>query len=558
MPDPGKAGLSPIREALKQRLRLRRYLQASAFSLLYLVVLAIFHGQGKVDRATLLEACALVAGLIAVFFVLFRSGINQRFRDPSLTAMQVLASVATMLFVFHEAPDTRLVFSAFFFVALMFGMLRANRTQLTVLGCVSLAAFGIVAWVRYLAAGDAEVLRLDLLQLVVTAVAFPWFVFIGGRVKVLREAGRRKDDFLATLSHELRNPLSPIRAGIHILRLPDGPSQAPTVLPMMERQLQHLTRLLDDLLDASRIARGKFALQPEPVDVAEVVQAAVEANRTLMEQMRHELTVSLPREPLRLEADPVRLAQVFSNLLNNAAKYTPPGGRIALSAERAGDVIEVAVTDNGVGIAREHLASIFDLFTQLEGHASKAQGGLGIGLALVQGLVALHGGAVEARSGGPGTGSTFIVRLPARRAPAKAAPEALPGTRPERRRVERQRVLVVDDTPDVAATLSTVAQLLGHEVRVAYSGADALALAATFRPQTILLDLGMPGVDGYDVCRRIRAEPWGVDVGMVAVTGWGQEEDRRLTAAAGFDAHLVKPVAPGTLVELLGDLRSRP
>jgi signal transduction histidine kinase len=331
MPDSHHDSPSPIREELKQRLRLRRYLQASAFSLLYLAVLAIFSSQGKVDHETLLQACALVGGLILAFFVLFRLGINLRFRDPSLTAMQVLASVFTMLFVFYKAPDTRLVFSAFFFVALMFGMLRANSAQLIVLGFVSLAAFTVVACARYMAHGDAEVLRLDMLQLVVTAVAFPWFVFIGGRVKVLREAGRRKDDFLATLSHELRNPLSPIRAGIHILRLPDGPSQAATVLPMMERQLQHLTRLLDDLLDASRIARGKFALQVEPIDLAQAVQAAVEANRSLIAQMRHELTVALPAEPVILDADPVRLAQVFSNLLNNAAKYTPPGGRITLT-----------------------------------------------------------------------------------------------------------------------------------------------------------------------------------------------------------------------------------
>jgi signal transduction histidine kinase/CheY-like chemotaxis protein len=557
MPDSPNDNRSPIREERKQHLRTRRYLQASAFSLLYLVVLAIFHNQGKIDDATLVEACALVGGLILAFFALFRLGLNLRFRDPSLTAMQVLAAVFTMLFVFYRAPDTRLVFAAFFFVALMFGMLRANWTQLTVLGCVSLAAFAGAAWARYLATGEAEVLRLDLLQLLVMAVAFPWFVFIGGRVKVLGEAGRRKDDFLATLSHELRNPLSPIRAGIHILRLPDGLSQAATILPMMERQLHHLTHLLDDLLDASRIARGKLALQVEPIDLGEAVQAAVEANRALIGQMRHELTVSLPAEPVTLEADPVRLAQVFSNLLNNAAKYTPPGGRIGLTGARQGDAVEVTVSDNGVGISREHLASIFDMFTQIEAHASKSQGGLGIGLALVKSVVALHGGAIEVRSEGQGRGSEFRIRLPVRSARAPAPP-APPGRRPERRRMERQRVLVVDDNADVASTLSTVAQLLGHEVRVAHGGEAALALAEGFRPQTILLDLGMPGVDGYDVCRRIRAQSWGKEVKVIAVTGWGQKEDRLQSAAAGFDEHLVKPVAPGTLVELLGDLRSRP
>jgi len=558
MPDSPNDNRPPIGDEVKQALRLRRYLQASAFSLLYLVVLAVFHTQEKVDDATLVQACALVGGMILAFFAVFHFGVNLRFPDPSLTAIQVLAAVFTMLFVFYKAPDTRLIFAGFFFVALMFGMLRANLTQLTVLGFVSLAAFGVVAWARYLEAGDAEVLRLDILQLVVTAVAFPWFVFIGGRVKVLGEAGRRKDEFLATLSHELRNPLSPIRAGIHILRLPDGPTQAAAILPVMERQLQHLTRLLDDLLDASRIARGKLALQVQQIELAEAVQAAVEANRPLVEQMRHQLTVSIPAGAVTLEADPVRLAQVLSNLLNNAAKYTPPGGRIELRGARVGDVVEVMVSDNGIGISREHLASIFDMFTQIEGHASRSQGGLGIGLALVKDVVGLHGGTIEVHSEGPGRGSEFLIRLPLRVAQAPAPSPAPQAARPERRRRERQRVLVVDDNADVASTLYTVAQLLGHEVRVAYSGKDALEQAEGFRPQTILLDLGMPGVDGYDVCRRIRSQPWGREVKVFAVTGWGQQEDRVQSTAAGFDGHLVKPVAPGTLVELLGDLRAIP
>ena len=544
--------MSRIRDELKQRLRLRRFLLASAFSLLYLLVLAVFRAQDKLDDTTLIVACAIVGLLIVVFFVLFRLGANLRFADPSLTGLQLLAAVSTMLFVFHQAPETRIVFAAFFFVALMFGMLRASSTQLAMLGGISLAAYAAVSGARYVETPDPEVLRLDMLQLMVTAVAFPWMVFIGNRVKQLHEAGRRKDDFLATLSHELRNPLAPIRAGIHILRLPDGPSRATTVLPMMERQLRHLTRLLDDLLDVSRIARGKFELKVEPVDLAEAVQAAVEANRPIIEQMRHELTVSLPPEPVPLDADAVRLAQVFSNLLNNAAKYTPPGGRIVLQASRNGGVVDVAVIDNGIGIPRDQLDSIFDMFTQIEGHASHSQGGLGIGLALVRGLVALHGGALEVKSEGAGQGSEFRVRLPLGTTPVSVRSNG----RPERRRTERLRVLVVDDNPDVATTLSTVATLLGHEVRVAYDGEKALQLAEEFRPQTVLLDLGMPGMTGFDVARRLRSEPWGKDINLIAVTGWGQEEDRRESQAAGFDGHLVKPVDPDTLVQLLGDLRS--
>src|SRR5688572_10788474 len=354
------------RDELKQRLRERRFLLASAFSLLYLVVLAVFHTQHKIDSGTLLAACVIVAGLILALFALFRSGLNQRFRDPSLTTVQILAAVFTMLLVFYRAPETRVVFAAFFFVALMFGMLRASWTGLTILGSISLAAFGLVAVARYLNYGDPEVLRLDLLQLLVSAITLPWFVFIGSRVRRLHEADRRKDDFLATLAHELRNPLAPIRTGIEVLRLRGNQEAGDTVLPMMERQVQHLTRLLDDLLDVSRITRGKVALQVERIDLARAVQAAVETNRGIIERMRHELEVSVPPEPVWLDADPVRLAQVFSNLINNAAKYTPPGGRIALKATQVGGQAEVLVTDNGVGIAREHREAIFDMFRQIE------------------------------------------------------------------------------------------------------------------------------------------------------------------------------------------------
>jgi CheY-like chemotaxis protein len=247
----------------------------------------------------------------------------------------------------------------------------------------------------------------------------------------------------------------------------------------------------------------------------------------------------------------VRLAQVISNLLNNAAKYTPEGGRVTLAAERRGDEVEIRVSDNGIGIPPENLDSIFDMFTQVESHAFHSQGGLGIGLALVKGLVALHHGTIEARSEGPGRGSEFCVRLPA----GTSVPSAVSAPLRARDGHAPLKILVVDDNRDAASSLSTLASMMGHEVRVAFEGEKALEIASEFRPHTVLLDLGMPGMDGYEVCRRLREEPWGKPMKIVAVTGWGQDEDRRKSAECGFDLHLVKPVGPETLVELLGDLR---
>jgi signal transduction histidine kinase len=537
-----------------QRLRLRRFLLATAFSMLYLVVLVVFHTQGKVDRETVLEAFAIVAVFIVAFFSLFRLGLNLRFQDPSLTGFQLLAAVFTMLFVVYRAPETRLVFAAFFFVALMFGMLRSNGTRLAVLGSISLAFFALVTLSRYANNHDVEMLRLDMLQLVVIAITFPWLVFIGSRVKRLKEADRRKDDFLAALAHELRNPLAPIRTGVQILSMVAVEPQAQTVLPMMERQLQHLTRLLDDLLDVSRITRGKIALHVERIDLRHTVQVAVEASRPLIEQMGHEFTVSVPSESVFLDADPVRLAQILSNLLNNAAKYTPPGGRIALKAEHHGGHVELSVSDNGIGIPNERLESIFEIFTQIESSPSQSQGGLGIGLSLVKGLVALHGGTIEARSEGPGRGSEFRVRLPTRLARPAAA--MVPGITGQGH--VKLKILVVDDNRDAASSLSTLLEMMGHEVRIAHDGEKAVQLADEFRPHTVLLDLGMPGISGYEACRRIRSEGWGRDMSLIAVTGWGQDHDRRKSAAAGFDGHLVKPVRPEILIQLLGDLRSTP
>jgi signal transduction histidine kinase/ActR/RegA family two-component response regulator len=456
-----------------------------------------------------------------------------------------------MLFVVYRAPETRLVFATFFFVALMFGMLRSSASELAVLGLVSVALFAIVTLARYAGTRDAETLRVDMLQLCVTALALPWFLLIGSRVKRLKEADRRKDEFLATLAHELRNPLAPIRMGIQILRMTDAESRAQPVLAMMERQLQHLTRLLDDLLDVSRITQGKIGLRVERIDLRRVIGAAVETSRPVIEEMRHEFNASLPDEPLWVDGDAVRLAQVLSNLLSNAAKYTPEGGRIALKAERRGDDVEVCVSDNGHGIPRERLDSIFEMFTQLESPLANRAAGLGIGLSLAKGLVALHHGTIEALSEGPGHGSEFRVRLPAG---ATRAEDSVTVTN-EPPIPSKRKMLVVDDNRDAASSLAMFLQLSGHDVRVAHDGETAIELAGEFRPQTIFLDLGMPGTDGYEVCRHIRNAPWGKNMRLIAITGWGQDEDRRKSATAGFDMHLVKPVDPETLAEILRDQR---
>ena len=545
------AATLPSREETRQRLRLNRFLLASGFSVVYLLALVLFHLRGKVDAATLAEASAIVAVLIAVFFGLFRLGLNLRFPDPSLTTLQVVAAVFTMLFVVYRAPETRIVFATFFFVALMFGMLRSSAKELAVLGLVSLAAFAGVTLARHAGGRDADLLEAEILELCVMALALPWFIFIGSRIKRLREAGRRKDEFLATLAHELRNPLAPIRTGIHILRITGADSPSQPVLPMMERQLQHLSRLLDDLLDVSRITRGKITLRIERLDVRRIVHAAVETCRPLIEEMHHEFAASLPDEPLWIDGDVVRLTQVVSNLLSNAAKYTPEGGRIGLAAERRGDFVEIAVSDNGYGIPPERLESIFDMFTQLDSPAAQRPGGLGIGLSLAKGLVALHRGTIEARSDGPGRGSEFRVRLPAGPMRADDAPAAAS----EPQIPARRRMLIVDDNRDAAYSLEMFLQLMGHDVRVAHDGERAVQLASEFRPQTIFLDLGMPGMDGYEACRRIRAADWGRTMRLIAITGWGQDEDRRKSALAGFDIHLVKPVDPETLAELLADPR---
>ncbi len=375
----------------------------------------------------------------------------------------------------------------------------------------------------------------------------------------LREADRRKDEFLAMLAHELRNPLAPIRNALHLLKLPGADARVgERARGIMERQVEHMVRLVDDLLDVSRIMRDKIDLRREPIDLATVVARAVETAQPALDAEGHELTVSLPAEPLRLDGDLVRLAQVVSNLLHNAAKYTERGGKIALAAERRGDEAVLRVRDNGIGVSPELLPRIFDMFVQAERRTRDARGGLGIGLTLVRRLVEMHGGSIEARSDGPGTGSEFVVRLPLLPGAATGDRPPVPAAGPPAGKPAPRRVLVADDNPDAADSLAMMLRLQGHDVRVAYGGRAALEQARSEAPDVALLDLGMPVLDGYELAKQFREDPCLRQVLLVAVTGWGQTEDRRRTQEAGFHHHLVKPVEAEALEKVLADLRPNP
>jgi PAS domain S-box-containing protein len=388
----------------------------------------------------------------------------------------------------------------------------------------------------------------------------------------LLEADRRKDEFLATLAHELRNPLTPIRTGLHILKRaaaaqpPDAAQDR--VRDMMERQISHMVRLIDDLLDVARISTGKIELRHERVLLSAVVDSALEATRPLMEAARHDLQTALPPQPVWLVGDAVRLAQVVSNLLNNAAKYTPDGGRIRLHAGLEDGRLVLAITDNGIGIPPAELSRIFAMFAQAGGALQRSHGGLGIGLALVQRLVELHGGSVRAHSDGPGQGATFTVTLPLAQAPV--APTETGGrSGDDSEAAEPQpplaaaasgeasiaptgwRVLVVDDNVDAADSLGTVLELAGHAVRVTHDGSAALLQAQAWSPHAVMLDIGMPGLDGFEVARRLRTLSEGRPLLLVAITGWGNEDMRQQARQAGFDLHLTKPVEPAAVVDLL-------
>ena len=362
----------------------------------------------------------------------------------------------------------------------------------------------------------------------------------------LREQDRKKDDFIALLAHELRNPLAPIRNGLQVLKLSGrGEDRA---VAMMDRQLTHMVRLIDDLLDVSRIVHNKMELRRERVALTDVIASAVETAQPAIEAAGHEFSVTLPGRPVDLDADLTRLAQVFSNLLTNSAKYTHRGGKVWLTAELHGSMVSVSVRDTGIGIPAASLPTIFDMFSQVDRSIERTTGGLGIGLALVKGLTEMHGGTVTAAS--DGGGSAFTVTLPLLAAKTELHIEAVSA----RSNGLAYKILVVDDNRDGAESLSQLLEILGHGVRTAFDGVEAVEAAREYRPDVILMDVGMPRLNGYEATRQIRAQDWGAGVTIVALTGWGQEGDRKLSKEAGCDGHLVKPVSLADLETMLSKL----
>jgi PAS domain S-box-containing protein len=371
--------------------------------------------------------------------------------------------------------------------------------------------------------------------------------------EALRLADRRKDEFLALLAHELRNPLAPIRYALAANRKPGRtPEQCRQAEAIIERQVNHMSRLLDDLLDVSRITRGRLELKKTLAELTSIIGAAIETARPLLDEKHHTLVLELPTQPVPLEADVVRLAQVFSNLLINAAKYTDPGGKIHLQALLRGTDVIVSVRDNGIGIPADMLPLVFNMFFQSHTAVGRTEGGLGVGLSLVRGLVGLHGGGVEARSAGPRQGSEFIIRLPA----AGTVQDTVDaGSEIEPISADAGlKILVVDDNRDAADTCAMLLEASGHHVQTAYTGRQALELARAFRPHAMLLDIGLPDMDGYGLAEQVRTMAWGRSTVLVAVTGWGQAQDRQRAVEAGFDQHLVKPISAETVETLLQTL----
>lgn len=367
-------------------------------------------------------------------------------------------------------------------------------------------------------------------------------------------ANRHKDEFLATLAHELRNPLAPIRTGLEVLKIAGDDQQvAEETRQMMQQQLEQMVRLIDDLLEVSRLTRGKLRLRKERMELGPVIRNALETTRPLVEESEHTLLVNLPSEPIHLDADPVRLAQIFSNLISNAAKYTDPGGHILVNVEANGTDVVVSVRDTGIGIPADHLPKVFEMFSQVESALDRSKGGLGIGLALVRGLVQMHKGTVIARSEGLGKGSEFIVRLP-RLLPSKPVTSESASSDELAPPGSQCRILLVDDNYDAARIFATMLKIMGHDVRTAHDGVEAVQMASAFQPQLVLLDIGMPRMNGYEAARRIRSEVWGQDMRLVAVTGWGQEEDRRRALDAGFDHHLVKPIEVTAIQKIIAEV----
>ncbi len=364
----------------------------------------------------------------------------------------------------------------------------------------------------------------------------------------LEQADRRKNEFLAVLAHELRNPLTPIRYGLQMIRMEPELPVPPDIPAMMDRQLGHLVRLIDDLLDVSRISQGKIELRRQPITLQTVLQAAIESSRPTIDAGQHALTVEMPEEPLWVHADLTRLAQVVSNLLNNAAKYTPERGKIEVTVRAEKDEVVISIADTGLGIDADMLPKLFDLFTQVESGNTRSRGGLGIGLALARQLVELHEGRLEAQSPGRGLGSTFTARLPLHRQtlvdPVAHTPFLQPAVRP-------LKLLVVDDDISSAQTTKRILAMVGHDVTLAHDGFRALEVAKEFKPDAIVLDIGLPGMNGYDVCRALRLDPLFKHTVLIAHTGWGQESDQQKSREAGFDHHLTKPVDFQELSRLL-------
>ena len=370
--------------------------------------------------------------------------------------------------------------------------------------------------------------------------------------EALLEADRRKDEFLATLAHELRNPLAPIRNGLQVLQMAPSTETAEQVRSMMERQLTHLVHLIDDLLDVARVSQGKIDLHQERITVQSILNSALESSQPLIQQHKHVLQTHIPQEDLWLDGDSTRLAQVIGNLLNNAAKYTPEGGNITLSAEVDGKDVILTVTDDGLGISDDMLSKIFEMFTQVDNDLSRTQGGLGIGLALVKRLVEMHHGRITAASKGLGHGSSFSVRLPLAVTSNQPVAATVDSTAPA---TQSLRVLIVDDNIPSAKTTGWMLELSGHEFALAHDGHGAVDVAKTFLPDVVLLDIGLPGMNGYDVCKTLRADPRFKDTVIIAQTGWGQERDRQLATEAGFDHHLLKPIDFEKLSEQLAQVK---
>jgi signal transduction histidine kinase len=365
-----------------------------------------------------------------------------------------------------------------------------------------------------------------------------------------RDADRRKDEFLATLAHELRNPLAPIRQAALISKAPGATdAQKRWSHDVIDRQVQHMSLLLDDLLDISRVTRGTLALRMQPTELATVIDAAVETARPTIDGKRHVLSVDMPPEPIQFVADPLRVAQVLSNLLTNAAKYTDPEGQIQITARCEADNVVIRVRDSGIGISATALPRVFNMFSQVHSTTDRSEGGLGIGLALAQGLIELHGGAIEANSAGLGCGSEFTVRLPRR--PVSEAPRPLAKAAVVSTGAVRRRILIADDNRDSAETLAALLRMDGHEVTSVHDGPVALTVFNELKPEVALLDIGMPGLTGYEVARKMRQSPLGASLRLIAITGWGQDIDKERAYAAGFDHHLTKPVDPHRLAELL-------